>query len=204
MKNPFWNKFNILNYNKNRMIKSSKWSYKLPFKLTLIYSVFGLVVLIFIYLTLTGNFQENNYTEFYNQKDIISRHLVANARYELLSNQRKNSYSTLADSSILKELNYLVLTNDTGKVLFSYNLPVADSNFYNSISKPSSLPIDTTYYAFVNPLKNFKLLKDYMPVLKSDSLLGKLYFGIAIEQLGKKIYVSKFKYCNRRINYIFY
>ncbi len=203
MENPIVNKFGIYNYKTNPMIKSSKWSYKLPFKLTLIFSVFGLVALIFIYLTLTENFQENSYTEFYNKKDIIARQLAANARYELLLNNKKNQFRTLADSSILKELKYLVLTNDTGKVLFSYNLPVADTNKYNSISKPSSLPINTTYSAFIDPLKNYKLLRDYIPVLRNDSLLGKMYFGVPIESLGKKIYSQNMTYCCRRNNHYF-
>ncbi len=169
------------------MIKTKGRFQKLPYKLTLVFAVFGFVVLLFAYLVLTGNFQEKTFSDFYARKDILTRSLVSNARYELLINEKKRTYNTLKDSSRLKEFKYLVLTDDTGKVLFDYNLSFADSFNYSSIKAPASLPINTTIYGLINPLKDYKLLRDYLPISVRDNLLGKLYFGISIENLSQEI-----------------
>ncbi len=169
------------------MIKSIGRFQKLPFKLTLVFAVFGFVALLFAFLVLTGNFQEKTFSDFYAKKDILTRSFVANVRYELSINEKKRTYNTLKDSSRLKEFEYLVLTDDTGKVLFDYNLTFADSLNYSTIKAPASLPINTTIYALINPLKNYELLRDYIPISMRDNILGNLYFGISIENLSQEI-----------------
>ena len=151
------------------MIKSIGRFQKLPFKLTLVFAVFGFVALLFAFLVLTGNFQEKTFSDFYAKKDILTRSFVANVRYELSINEKKRTYNTLKDSSRLKEFEYLVLTDDTGKVLFDYNLTFADSLNYSTIKAPASLPINTTIYTLINPLKNYELLRDYIPISMRDN-----------------------------------
>ncbi len=169
------------------MIKSHGWFYKLPFKLTLTYSVIASILLICVFLLLTQNNQQNSFDEFYKQRDIVNEVLLTTASRELSIDEKKRTYQSLNDSSLLHKFQYLILTDDTGKVLYSYNFTFADSQNYTSVTAPASLSFINTIYSFINPIKNSQLIKDYTPVLQRDFIIGKLYMGIPINNLREKI-----------------
>ncbi|MEO8398203.1 MAG: PAS domain S-box protein [Ignavibacteriaceae bacterium] len=169
------------------MSVTKKWFFNLPSKITLISSIFFGLLAIVVFIILTQKVQENLYSEFYKNTKIISDNLALNAKNELSIIERKRDYNSLTDSSQLKFIKYFVLTNDMDKILTSFNLSSADSNNYYNFAANEHLPINDGYKAFIFPLKKNDVVRNYVPILKKEEIIGRLYVGFLINDLRKKV-----------------
>ncbi len=136
---------------------------KLQLQLTLEFSLFFIVVAVLIYTHFTSKFEDDALEKFRYKAQIVANYLAQNPEYF-------NSKVPLAGSRVsdLMEWNdaaYVVLEDNTGKIVNAINIEQAENQLYVTTRNEEGISFDDMFY------------KVAFPISAKGSMLGKVYVG---------------------------
>ena len=153
-------------------------SQKLQLKLTLEFSLFFIIISVFIYFYTTTKFEDQLMEKYRYKASIFNNYLEQNPQIFV-----KKKFADKESVKNLLELNdgiYLVVENNSGEVFDAINLDLAEKNFYILAKKDyEGISKDENIFSIV------------LPVSHNKNPAGKIYVGFDSRGDAKNLFKNK-------------
>ena len=136
---------------------------KLQLQLTLEFSLFFIVVAVLIYMHFTSKFEDDALEKFRYKAQIVANYLTQNPEY--FNSKVSLNGSRVSDLMEWNDAAYVVLEDNTGKVVNAINIEQAENQLYITTKNEEGISFDDMFYKVAFPIK------------VNDSIIGKVYVG---------------------------